>query len=246
MSDVLDLTPADIQEANRRFEGQAPQKLLEWAFGRFQDRITIASSFGGLSGAVILDMATKISPEVKVFYLDTDFLFPETYQHRDEVAARYNIQPVAFKARWTPEEQAKEFGPELWKRDPDLCCQIRKVEPNGRALEGYKAWITGIRRDQSKSRNSVDLVEWDEKFDLAKLNPLAEWTEAQTIEYIREHKVFYNRLYDHGYKSIGCIQCTRAVKDGEDARAGRWDGFGKEECGLHVDPVQEAAQPTVG
>ena len=246
MSEISDLTPEEMEEANRRFAGKEPQQLLGWAFDRFQDKVTMASSFGGLSGAVILDMAVGINPGVRVFYLDTDFLFPETYAHRDEMVARYGIHPVAFKARWTPEEQAEELGPELWKHDPDLCCQVRKVEPNGRALEGYKAWITGIRRDQSKSRSSVSPVEWDEKFGLTKLNPLAEWTEAQTIAYIREHKVFYNRLYDRGYKSIGCVQCTRAVKDGEDGRAGRWNGFGKEECGLHTAPAQEAERPAVG
>jgi phosphoadenosine phosphosulfate reductase len=243
MIEVADLSIGEMEEANRKFAGKGPQRLLEWAFERFQDRITMASSFGGLSGAVILDMAMKINSAVRVFYLDTDFLFPETYRHRDEVTARYGVMPVAFKSRWTPEEQAKEFGPELWKRDPDLCCQLRKVEPNGRALEDYKAWITGLRRDQSKDRSAIGLVEWDAKFELTKLNPLAEWTEAQTIAYIREHRVFYNRLYDRGYKSIGCVQCTRAVKDGEDARAGRWDGFGKEECGLHQSPENTASQP---
>ena len=246
MIEVADLTSEEMAEANRRFAGKEPQRLLEWAFERFQDQITMASSFGGLSGAAILDMAVKINPSVQVFYLDTDFLFPETYQHKEEVTARYGVIPVALKSRWTPEEQAKEFGAELWKQNPDLCCQLRKVEPNGRALEGHKAWITGLRRDQSKTRSAIDLVEWDDKFELTKLNPLAEWTEAQTIAYIREHRVFYNRLYDRGYKSIGCIQCTRAVKDGEDARAGRWDEFGKEECGLHEAPEQPATQSAAG
>ena len=242
MSGVPELTAEEIEEANKRLEGQGPQRVLEWAFERFGDEVTMASSFGGLSGAALLDMAVRINPRVSVFYLDTQFLFPETYEHRDEAIARYGIQPVALLPRWTPEEQAAEFGPELWKRDPDLCCQLRKVEPNGRALEGYKAWITGLRRDQSKSRGAISLVEWDAKFELGKLNPLAEWTEEHLRDYIREHRVAYNRLLDRGYKSIGCVQCTRAVKDGEDARAGRWDGFGKEECGLHDAPASTATQ----
>jgi phosphoadenosine phosphosulfate reductase len=238
MNEMAEMTTQEIVQVNRRLEGTGPQAVLRWAFGHFGDKVTMASSFGGLSGAVLLDMAVKINPAVSVFYLDTGFLFPETYQHQDEAAAHYGVQPVAIKPRWTPEEQAKEFGPELWKRDPDLCCQIRKVEPNGRALERYDAWITGLRRDQSAGRSAINPVEWDSKFELVKINPLAEWSEDEVWAYVREHRVLYNQLLDKSYKSIGCVQCTRVVKAGEDARAGRWDGFGKDECGIHEAPGQ--------
>jgi phosphoadenosine phosphosulfate reductase len=134
----------------------------------------------------------------------------------------------------TPSEQAKRHGDALWARDPDACCAIRKVEPNERALAGKRAWISGIRRDQSKTRSDVQIVEWDERFGLVKVNPLAAWTEADVWKYILEHNVPYNELHDRNYPSIGCTHCTRAVNPGDDPRSGRWQGFDKIECGLHV------------
>ncbi len=225
----------DLSRPATELEGATPQDILKWAFQQYHPDISLACSFGGITGMALLDMAVKIEPDVNVFYLDTDFLFQETYALRDEVARRYNIHPVAFTSRWTPEAQAKEFGEALWNRDPDLCCELRKVEPNWRALEGKKAWIAGLRRDQSASRKDLKVVEWDSKFGMVKVNPLATWSEAQVLEYIKQHDVPYNPLYDRGYPSIGCTYCTRAVKPGEDARSGRWSGFAKIECGLHVD-----------
>ena len=182
----------------------------------------------------LLDMAVKIEPEVNVFYLDTGFLFPETYSLLEQTKQRYGIEPVAFRSRWSPRDQAHEFGEELWKHNPDLCCEIRKVEPNLRALDGKRAWIAGLRRDQASTRRSLKVVEWDDRFGLVKLNPLAAWTETQVVEYINANDVPYNPLYDKGYPSIGCMQCTRAVKPGEDPRAGRWANSSKIECGLHL------------
>ena len=223
-----------LDEINQRLEGKPPQEVLAWAFQEFGEDIVMACSFGGTSGMALLDMAVKINPKVQVFYLDTDFLFPETYALTDEVAKRYGIQPLAFKSRLTPEEQAQQYGEALWSRDPDQCCALRKVEPNRRALEGKRAWISGIRRDQSKTRRNVRTVEWDSQFGLIKINPMAEWNEAQVREYIFMNEVPYNPLQDQGYPSIGCTYCTRKVKAGEDARAGRWSGFDKKECGLHL------------
>jgi phosphoadenosine phosphosulfate reductase len=183
---------------------------------------------------VLLDMMLGIDRSVEVFYLDTDFLFPETYRLRDAAAAKYDFQPAGYMSLLTPSEQAAKHGEALWSRDPDACCEIRKVEPNRRALEGKTAWISGIRRDQTKQRAEVDIVEWDDKFHLVKLNPLAAWTESQVWTYILDNGVPYNELHDRGYPSIGCTHCTKPVAPGEDPRSGRWQGFDKTECGLHV------------
>ena len=234
-----EITLGYLEAASQRLEGRSPQAVLEWAFAEYSPRIALACSFGGVSGMALLDMAAKLNPQVQVFYLDTDFLFPETYALRDEAERRYRIQPVGFKSQLTPEEQARQYGEALWLRDPDLCCQLRKVEPNRRALEGQRAWISGIRRDQTSTRGSARTVEWDTQFGLVKVNPLVSWTEAQVWAYIREHKVLYNRLHDRGYPSIGCTHCTRAVKPGDDPRAGRWSDSDKTECGLHL-PGEES------
>jgi phosphoadenosine phosphosulfate reductase len=189
---------------------------------------------------VLLDMMMRIDQGVEVFYLDTDFLFPETYRLRDIAAEKYGFQPAGYMSLLTPDEQARRHGPALWERDPDACCAIRKVEPNRRALEGKRAWISGLRRDQSSTRAQIDIVEWDEKFGLVKLNPLAAWTESQVWKYVLDEGVPYNELHDRGYPSIGCTHCTRPVAAGDDPRSGRWQGFDKTECGLHVPEGQTA------
>ncbi len=196
---------------------------------------------------VLLDMISQIDPSVAVFYLDTDFLFPETYDTRDKVIERYGIMPVGYKSKLTPDEQAKEHGDELWLSDPDLCCSIRKVEPNDRALEGKRAWISGIRRDQGESRGDAPIVQWDEKFGLVKVLPLVSWLEADVWAYILKNDVPYNPLHDQSYPSIGCTYCTKAVKPGDDPRSGRWEGIDKTECGIHAggDVIQiEAVEAT--
>jgi phosphoadenosine phosphosulfate reductase len=198
----------------------------------------MACSFGGPTGMVLLDMAMKIDSSIEVFYPDTDFLFAETYHLRDVCEQKYGFKPIGYKSLLTVEAQAAQHGPELWTRDPDLCCDLRKVEPNHRALEGKKAWISGMRRDQSKTRANVAIVDWDEKFDLVKLNPLAAWDEKQVWAYIIENGVPYNELHDRGYPSIGCTNCTKPVRPGDDPRSGRWAGFDKEECGIQEGTVE--------
>jgi phosphoadenosine phosphosulfate reductase len=182
---------------------------------------------------VLLDMAMKINPGLDVFYLDTGFLFPETYALEKEVEERYGIRPRAFRPALTAEEQARVFGPALWKRDPDRCCAIRKVAPNRLALAGKKAWIAGLRRDQSATRQNIMPVQWDEKFNLYKINPLWDWTEDMVWLYLKAEEVPYNKLHEQGYPSLGCTNCTRAVTSGESLRAGRWSDSAKTECGLH-------------
>jgi phosphoadenosine phosphosulfate reductase len=223
-----------LQEISARLETQGAEAALLWAKDAFADNIALACSFGGPTGMVLVDLTARMGMHPEIFYLDTDVLFPETYELRDEVSRRYGVQPVAYRSRLSLEQQADQYGPELWAHDPDRCCYLRKVEPNERALEGKKAWISGLRRDQSATRRSLSIVEWDEAYDLVKLNPLIAWSESDVWDYIRSHNVPYNRLHDQGYPSIGCMPCTRRTLPGEDPRAGRWAGFDKTECGIHV------------
>lgn len=222
-----------LDALNEELSGQTPQGVIEWAMREHGEGLILACSFGGISGMALLDMATKLKPDIDVFYLDTDFLFPQTLALREEAIRRYNIRPVGYRSMLTPEQQAEKFGGELWKTNPELCCGLRKVEPSKRALDGRTAWITGLRRDQASTRRNVQPVMWDAKHGLYKVNPLAFWDEKQVWRYIFEHDVPYNELHDQGYPSLGCTHCTRAVDQGEDMRAGRWSGTAKVECGLH-------------
>lgn len=222
-----------LDALNKQLASLSPQEIIAWAIDKFGEGLILACSFGGISGMALLDMSVRIRPEIDVFYLDTDFLFPQTLKTRDEAVEKYGIQPTAYKSRFTPAQQADRFGDKLWLSDPDKCCSLRKVEPNQRALEGRTAWITGLRRDQSSTRREVAPISWDAKFNAYKINPLAYWDERQVWRYINENDVPYNPLHDEGFPSVGCTHCTRAVGENEDMRAGRWSGIGKVECGLH-------------
>jgi phosphoadenosine phosphosulfate reductase len=228
------LAAANWAAVSQGFEDATPQDILRWTIATFFPDVVLACSFGGVSGMALLDMALAIEPRLPVFYIDTDFLFPETYATRDRARARYGIEPLAYRPHLTPAEQAAAYGEALWARDPDRCCALRKVEPTRRALAGRRAWIAGLRRDQSATRQHVPIVAWDAQFGLVKVNPLANWTEAQVWAYIRAHDVPYNPLHAQGYPSLGCTHCTRPVAPGADPRSGRWVGFAKTECGLHL------------
>ena len=237
MAEVNSYDAETLQRFSAELEGKEPQEVLRWAVRQFQPGLALACSFGGPSGMVILDMVMRVDPTVDVFYLDTDFLFPETYRLRDACEARYGFKPIGYQSLRTPAEQAEQYGEALWSRDPDLCCQLRKVEPNQRALAAKTAWISGMRRDQSKTRAEIAIVEWDAKFNLVKLNPLAAWDERQVWAYIVGNGVPYNELHDRGYPSIGCTHCTKPVKPGDDPRSGRWQGFDKVECGIQMGSI---------
>ena len=226
-------SPAELAAQNDALANASPQDVLRWAAERFGGGLALACSFGGVSGMVLLDMAAKIGLAVPVFYLDTGFLFPETFDTIDAAKRRYGIVPLAFRPKLTPEEQAARYGERLWERDPDLCCALRKVEPNREALAGKSAWVAGLRRDQANTRRSVRAVDWDNTFGLYKVAPLWDWTEDDVWEYITRAGVPVNALHAQGYPSIGCTHCTRAVGVGDDLRAGRWSGREKTECGLH-------------
>jgi phosphoadenosine phosphosulfate reductase len=179
-------------------------------------------------------MISRIDPATKVFYLDTEVLFPETYELIERVARRYRLQLLRAAPAVSIADQARLYGDELWNLRPDLCCNIRKVQPLTTMLGPLRAWITGIRRDQAPTRANGAIVGWDRRFGLVKVNPLAGWTSADVWRYIAENDVPYNPLHDRGYPSIGCTHCTRQVRPGEHPRAGRWSGSDKIECGLHL------------
>lgn len=221
-----------ISQKAVELEQASPEEIIAFAVKTFPN-ITFACSFGA-EDVVLVDMLQRISPKTDIFYLDTDFHFKETYETRDRMTERYpGIPFVQVKPEITPEQQAEQFGPELWKSDANLCCNIRKVNPLTNILSTYEAWITGIRRDQAPTRANAKKIEYDTKFGLVKFNPLASWTNDDVWNYIRENDVIYNPLHDQHYPSIGCEYCTRKVMPGEDPRAGRWSGQEKTECGLH-------------
>jgi phosphoadenosine phosphosulfate reductase len=231
----MKVSPEEIQSWGESLEGSQPQAVLTAAITRYRPRIILACSFGA-EDVVLVDMVHRIDPSVGLFYLDTDFLFPETYATRDRIIERYELKPAQVhqvKSLLTPEQQAKQHGDALWASDPDRCCQLRKVEPLRRILGGFDAWITGIRREQSPTRASAKSIEWDNAFDLVKVNPLVQWTWVDVWTYIKVYEVPYNPLHDRDYPSIGCTHCTKPVLPGEDLRSGRWQGRDKTECGLH-------------
>jgi phosphoadenosine phosphosulfate reductase len=229
----LNLNNDQIDEVKAAAESWGPQQVLAWAFEKFGSDVAISSAFGA-EGMVLIDMASRIRKEFRLFTMDTQFFFPETYSLMETVERRYGVTIERVYSQLSPEEQAGAHGAELWKRDPDLCCNLRKVQPLRQKLAELQAWITGIRRDQTAVRSSAGKIEWDAKFGLVKVNPIADWTEKQVWKYIYENSVPYNVLRDRGYPSIGCTHCTRAVLPGEDGRTGRWAGSEKTECGLHI------------
>jgi len=223
--------------------GHAMQVLRD-ALEAHRGKIALACSFGGPAGMVLLDIVAELDRSVPVYYLDTGLLFAETYALTQRVSARYGIEPLAVRPELTVEEQNGRYGEALWVRDPDACCQLRKVEPQRAFLAAFDAWITGLRRDRANTRSAVPFAARDERSGgLAKIAPLADWTDADVWAYVVRHDVPYNPLNDRGYPSLGCTHCTRAVGPGEDARAGRWAGRGKVECGLHFGPSDESSRP---
>jgi phosphoadenosine phosphosulfate reductase len=219
-------------DAANRFEGAPPEAVISWAVRTFGDGFCIAAS---MADAVLIDIASRVADDVAVIFLDTGYHFPETLETRDRVAKRYAVRLHTILPRQTVAEQDATFGPRLHDRDPDACCSLRKVEPLARALGGYQAWASGIRRDEAATRRSVGVVEWDRKRSMVKVNPLACWTQQQVDEYILANDVEVNPLIYDGYPSIGCAPCTQRVRPGEDPRSGRWANVRKIECGLHLD-----------
>ncbi|MCA0458115.1 MAG: phosphoadenylyl-sulfate reductase [Chloroflexi bacterium] len=224
----------DLNQLNVQFEDAYPQDVLRWAAESYGSGLAVVTSFQP-TGIVTLHMLSEVAPGTTVLTLDTGLLFPETYALIDEVTAKLNLNLVRVQPEQTVEQQAAAHGAELWARNPDQCCALRKTAPLDNALGGYSAWVTGLRRDQSSSRKTTPIVSWDAKRENVKISPLATWTEEMVWIYIRAHELPYNTLHDQNYPTIGCFPCTQAVAAGEqDKRAGRWMGHVKTECGIHV------------
>jgi phosphoadenosine phosphosulfate reductase len=229
-----------ISAASQLLVGKRPQEVLRWAVAEFHPRLTMATAFGA-EGCCILHMLADIEPTVRVFNLDTGYQFPETLELRERIKRRYGIEVEYVRPELTVEEYEAEHGGPLYTIRPDQCCFDRKVLPLHRAVEGYDAWISAIRSDQTEQRAQADVVQWDAKFNLVKINPLLSWTKKDVWAFIVKHAIPYNPLHDQNYPSIGCWPCTRPVTNGEDDRAGRWAGKVKKECGLHVIEHQEGS-----
>jgi phosphoadenosine phosphosulfate reductase len=227
-------TDEELQALSDEFEHASPEVILEWADEEFGSDIALATGFGS-EGCLLVSILADSDVQTRVFYLDTDLLFPETYALRDQLEARYGVH---FERRGTSlslNDQAVSHGERLWARRPDECCRLRKVEPLQEMLSGLRAWITGVRREQSPTRAGTRIIERDAQFGLIKINPLVRWSSQDVWKYIVKHDVPYNPLHDRGYSSLGCVPCTTPVQIGEDARAGRWRGLNKTECGIHTE-----------
>lgn len=226
-------SPERLEREAERLEGADPREVIEWAVETYGDNLALSASFGGGEGMALLDMISKITDEVTVLTIDTGFIFKETAEFREEVMRHYKLPLEVLRPSLTVEEQVERWGEQMRTCTPDLCCQVRKIEPLQRALDRYDAWMTGIRREQTPQRAGTKAVVWDERYGAAKIAPLAYWTDEQVWAYVEEHDVPVNPLLHQGYKSIGCEPQTRPVHDDEDPRAGRWAGLDKTECGLH-------------
>jgi phosphoadenosine phosphosulfate reductase len=238
---AADLTQQRIADLQPASEHWTPQRTLAWTFDTFGDSVAISSAFGA-EGMVLIDMTSRLRKDFRLFTIDTEFLFPETYALMDRIEEKYGVTIEKVFSALSPEEQERAHGSALWTHNPDLCCNLRKVEPLRRKLGELDAWISSIRRDQTSTRSAARRVEWDAKFGLVKINPIVDWNSKQVWRYIHDHDVPYNALHNQDFPSIGCTHCTRAVRPGEDARAGRWPGFAKTECGLHlIEPAANAA-----
>lgn len=234
---VLPWTPGAIEHVNDYFQDRPAEELVQWSLETFGSDVVLGTGFGP-SGVVLVHMVARIRPQATIFYLDTDVLFAKTYALRDQLEAQLGIQFTRLHSDFSLDEQANSYGSRLWARNPDLCCQLRKVIPLRRFLADKRAWMTGIRREQSPTRANTRLVEWNVANQVLKINPLAAWSESQIWDYIRAHKLPFNPLHEQGYPSLGCVPCTRAIAPGEDQRAGRWFGYDKLECGIHVENGQ--------
>jgi phosphoadenosine phosphosulfate reductase len=220
-------------------EAQSAEDVIRWAHAQFAARLCLTCSWQKQS-SVLVHMVAELGLEIDVVELDTHLFFRETYETRERLVRRYGLKLIRPEIL-TVADQHREEGPNLWERDPDRCCHIRKVEPLIRALAPYEAWISGIRRDQSPSRAGMARVERSERYGVWRIHPLADWDERAVWAYIRANDIPYNPLHDVGYRSIGCIPCTRPTRPDEEERAGRWAGSDKLECGIHQETTMTGA-----
>jgi phosphoadenosine phosphosulfate reductase len=217
--------------AGEQLEDATAQEIVRWAAATFGERVAVTSS---MADAVVAHLVSTVKPGVDVLFLNTGYHFAETLGTRDAVAAMYDVNVRDIAPAISVAQQDAAFGKDLWARDPDKCCALRKVSPLNNAMRDYDAWITGLRRDETPSRAHTPVVAWDAGRQKVKICPIARWTQADVDAYVDEHHILLNPLLMDGYDSIGCRTCTRRVEVGEDSRAGRWSGSSKTECGLHT------------
>lgn len=221
----------------------ATESFIAWTIERFRSRRVVISTSFGMEGCALIDMYARLGASPTVVYLDTMFFFPETYALRDRMVQRYpQLTFVNRGTSLTPAAQEAVHGPDLWRRNPDLCCKLRKEDPLRRALTGIDVWITAITRSQAITRREIPLVSWDWQYQVIKICPLVDWDRARVWEYVQRHGVPYNELHERGYPSIGCTHCTAPVAESTPAdysREGRWPGSEKLECGLHAGSAEE-------
>lgn len=232
----VDLDIKDLDPLNYRFKDQSAEDLLVWAFEKFGNELVLGTGFGP-SGVVLIHKIVQLDLPIKVFCLDTNLLFEETYSLWDKIEREFEITVESVSPILTLEGQAELHEEELWKSDPDKCCYLRKVLPLQKYLSNKSGWITGLRRSQSEMRKTIQKIEWDDANQVFKLNPLAYWSQEQIWGHIDEYNLPYNPLQDEGYPSIGCIPCTEPATD-QDERSGRWKNMEKTECGIHLPNLQ--------
>lgn len=235
MTGVLRRPPAELEKIARRgvveLEGATAAQILEWGVAEFGRGLAVSAS---MQDTVLAHLASAVSPGIDVIFLDTGYHFVETLGTADAVGAVYDVTLRRIRPELTVAEQDARYGPQLYDRDPDRCCAMRKVAPLTKALQGYEAWATGVRRAESPSRAHTPVISFDPRKGKVAFAPLASWTDVEVDAYARAHGVLMNPLLQLGYPSIGCEPCTATVAPGEDARAGRWSGSTKTECGLHL------------
>jgi phosphoadenosine phosphosulfate reductase len=215
------------------FDGMTAEEVLLWGYEQFGEKMCLTCSWQKQS-SVLVHMVSELGLDIPIVELDTQLFFKETYETRDKLVERYGLKLIRPHVVTVAEQHAQE-GPNLWERDPDRCCHIRKVEPLERALAPFDAWISGIRREQALTRADAQRAEWSERYGVWKIHPIVDWDAKRVQAYIHVNEIPYNPLHDVGYPSIGCIPCTRPVVTGEDERAGRWAGADKIECGIHTN-----------
>lgn len=241
MQDVLEpilktekISSTELDQLNQQFETADPGEILSWGYETFAKEMVLGTGFGS-SGVFLIHQLQTYGIDIPIFYLDTNLLFDSTYELKDRIEARYNIDITRVIPELSLKEQADRFGDELWKRNPNQCCFYRKVLPLRNYLSDKKAWVTGVRRSQSDTRNQVRIIDWDEENEVIKINPVAHWSGEKIWDEIHRLDLPYNPMHDEGYPSIGCIPCTQPVNASKesDDRNGRWNGTDKTECGIH-------------
>ena len=221
-----------IQELNHKFEKANPLELLQWLWQNYGKGVVLGTGFGP-SGIILIHHLKKAGLTIPIFYLDTGLFFDETYQLKEKIERELDVQFTRVSTDLSLEDQAVQYGSELWRNNPNKCCFLRKILPLQQYLADKEVWITGVRRSQSQARKQTKMFEWDPMNKVMKVNPLVSWTSEDVWSFIKIFKLPYNKLHESGYRSIGCSPCTQPVLPHEDERAGRWAGMNKTECGIH-------------